>query len=290
MPPRMPSRGFSVLLRHLLAVGHRDLDLEIGALARHLGDGLSDHLARHGVDRRLADRDRQAGPRHLADAFAAPEGHAGAGLAAPHRGNDQRAMRDVGIVAGILDDAGHRRAVAQVRDCASAKPTRWPPGSVISTGSGNSPCTSAAQAALAAAVAQAPVVQPRLRGRSSSLISRSIRLRCRSKSSAKASRMSLEQAIGRLNYRQPELQPGHVWLVGAGPGDPGCLTLDALSALSQADALVHDALVSDEIIAVADAGREILCRQARRPPVDPAGRDQRAAGRAGEGRPQGACG
>ena len=64
--------------------------------------------------------------------------------------------------------------------------------------------------------------------------------------------MSLEQAILRLNHRQPVLEPGHVWLAGAGPGDPGCLTLDVLSALTQADALVHDALVSDEIIAVAE--------------------------------------
>ena len=64
--------------------------------------------------------------------------------------------------------------------------------------------------------------------------------------------MSLEQAIARLNHAQPVLEPGHVWLAGAGPGDPGCLTLDVLSALDQADALVHDALVSDEIIAVAE--------------------------------------
>jgi uroporphyrin-III C-methyltransferase len=64
--------------------------------------------------------------------------------------------------------------------------------------------------------------------------------------------MSLEKAIARLNHAQPALEPGHVWLAGAGPGDPGCLTLDVLSALDQADALVHDALVSDEIIAVAE--------------------------------------
>ena len=63
--------------------------------------------------------------------------------------------------------------------------------------------------------------------------------------------MSLEKAIARLKHSQPVLQPGHVWLAGAGPGDPGCLTLDVLSALDQADALVHDALVSEEIIAVA---------------------------------------
>lgn len=63
--------------------------------------------------------------------------------------------------------------------------------------------------------------------------------------------MSLDRALASLDYSPPELQPGHVWLVGAGPGSAGCLTLDALSALAQADALVHDALVSADIIAVA---------------------------------------
>ncbi|MBX3568525.1 MAG: uroporphyrinogen-III C-methyltransferase [Rhizobiaceae bacterium] len=63
--------------------------------------------------------------------------------------------------------------------------------------------------------------------------------------------MSLASALDRLTARLPVLQPGHVWLAGAGPGDPGLLTLDVLSALDQADALVHDALVSDEIISLA---------------------------------------
>lgn len=61
----------------------------------------------------------------------------------------------------------------------------------------------------------------------------------------------LEQALARLAHERPELQPGHVWLAGAGPGDPGLLTLDVLSALAQADALVHDALVSEKVVAVA---------------------------------------
>lgn len=50
----------------------------------------------------------------------------------------------------------------------------------------------------------------------------------------------------------PELKPGWVWLCGAGPGDPGLLTLHALNALRQADVIVYDALVSEDILAWAD--------------------------------------
>jgi len=72
------------------------------------------------------------------------------------------------------------------------------------------------------------------------------------------SRTSLEQAIARLAHEGPELKPGHVWLVGAGPGDPGLLTLDALAALAQADALVHDALVSEKVVAVASQAEKFF--------------------------------
>ena len=46
----------------------------------------------------------------------------------------------------------------------------------------------------------------------------------------------------------PEFEKGHVWLVGAGPGDPGLLTLHAINAIEQADVIVYDALVNEEIL------------------------------------------
>lgn len=50
-------------------------------------------------------------------------------------------------------------------------------------------------------------------------------------------------------------EPGTVWLVGAGPGDPGLLTLHAASALADADVILHDALISPEMLALGPRAR-----------------------------------
>lgn len=63
--------------------------------------------------------------------------------------------------------------------------------------------------------------------------------------------MSFTDAIARLPYEGPRFEPGHVWLAGAGPGSLGCVTVDLLHALAQADAVVYDALVNPQLLEAA---------------------------------------
>lgn len=52
----------------------------------------------------------------------------------------------------------------------------------------------------------------------------------------------------------PVFEPGTVWLTGAGPGDPGLLTLLAVKALREAEVVVYDALVDESCLKLARPG------------------------------------
>ena len=69
-----------------------------------------------------------------------------------------------------------------------------------------------------------------------------------------------------LGGKAPARPQGVVWLVGAGPGDPDLLTVKALRLIGQADVIVHDGLVPEEILSMA-------CASARR--IDVAKRKSR---------------
>ena len=60
---------------------------------------------------------------------------------------------------------------------------------------------------------------------------------------------------------------GRVTLVGAGPGDVGCLTQRAIAALGDADVILFDSLVSEDVLAFAHqrARRILVGKRAGRP-------------------------
>jgi len=63
-------------------------------------------------------------------------------------------------------------------------------------------------------------------------------------------------------------EAGHVALIGAGPGDPELLTLKARKALHEADVVIHDRLVSAEILEL--ARREAIVVEVGKTPFGPA--------------------
>ncbi|MFM2099737.1 MAG: uroporphyrinogen-III C-methyltransferase [Pseudomonadota bacterium] len=56
----------------------------------------------------------------------------------------------------------------------------------------------------------------------------------------------------------PSEQLGKVLLVGAGPGDPGLLTIKAADALARADVVVHDGLVDAAVLAMANPAARLV--------------------------------
>ena len=107
--------GIQGALGDPLAAGDGDFDDDIGCAGRrHRG---ADHLARRGIDGWFARRQGQAGPGDGADAGTGAELHAASRRPMPHCRHDQRAMGDIGIVAGVLDDSRAGETFAGLVHC-----------------------------------------------------------------------------------------------------------------------------------------------------------------------------
>jgi uroporphyrin-III C-methyltransferase len=56
----------------------------------------------------------------------------------------------------------------------------------------------------------------------------------------------------------PPFEPGWVWLVGGGPGDPGLITALGLQALTEADFILYDALIDERLLRLAKKGAGLI--------------------------------
>src|SRR5439155_26615338 len=92
--------------------------------------------------------------------------------------------------------------------------------------------------------------------------------RRRPSSSRQPTSAGRNRCLARLSGRRPSphnqrvrshyVSRGFVSLVGAGPGDPGLLTLAGRDRLAQADVVVYDRLIGNEIVAMANPDAEMI--------------------------------
>jgi len=67
------------------------------------------------------------------------------------------------------------------------------------------------------------------------------------------------RAADLASMHQSSTKPGQVYLVGAGPGDPGLITLRGVDCLRRADLVLHDCLVNPAILDHAAPSAEVVC-------------------------------
>ena len=117
-PPTMPRRPLSVFAASASPPG---IEISTSASAARPAAAATSAMAslimRRGTGLMAGSPggNRQAGARDRADAFAGAKCHASPGGADTNGGADQRAVGHVGIVAGVLDHAGRRRAFVLAR-------------------------------------------------------------------------------------------------------------------------------------------------------------------------------
>lgn len=71
-----------------------------------------------------------------------------------------------------------------------------------------------------------------------------------------AERVAIQKLAAALKLAP--LEPGWVWLAGAGPGDPGLITALGLVAIATADVILYDALANDDLLKLARPGAELV--------------------------------